>query len=94
MREQSYVVCDAFEKYESKGKLPKAVILAHLYGFSSDLDEILRIGHEHNCPVIEDAAESLGTRYRGKCTNAEWKYTGTIGDCGIISFYGSNLRVE
>jgi len=69
----------AFEKYK-----PKAVIVVHLYGISANMDKILGICSEFNVPVIEDAAESLGTVYRGK-------YTGTLGDYGIFSFNGNKI---
>ena len=81
----------AFEKYTAMGKKPKAVIFAHLYGVSADLDEIVRICKKYDCPIIEDAAESLGTKYRGECTDGQWKYTGTFGDYGIISFNGNKI---
>lgn len=70
----------AFEKYPNV----KAVLLAHLYGLSADLDKIIDICKKHNVPLIEDAAESLGTKYKGK-------YTGTFGDYGIFSFNGNKI---
>jgi dTDP-4-amino-4,6-dideoxygalactose transaminase len=69
----------AFEKYS-----PKAVIVVHLYGLSADMDRIVDICKEHNVPLIEDAAESLGTTYKGK-------YTGTFADYGIFSFNGNKI---
>ncbi len=69
----------AFEKYT-----PKAVIVVHLYGFSADLDRIMAICKKHNVPLIEDAAESLGSKYKGQ-------YTGTFGDYGIYSFNGNKI---
>lgn len=81
----------AFEKYEKLGKKPKAVILVHLYGLAANLDEIVSICHKYNVPLIEDAAESLGTIYNGKITNGKSKYTGTFGDYGIISFNGNKI---
>lgn len=69
----------AFEKYD-----PKAVIVVHLYGLSADIDKILNICKQHNVPLIEDAAESLGTIYKGR-------YTGTFGDYGIFSFNGNKI---
>lgn len=69
----------AFDKYE-----PKAVIVVHLYGLSADLDKITEICKDHNVPLIEDAAESLGTLYKGK-------YTGAFGDYGIFSFNGNKI---
>lgn len=74
----------AFEKYKQLGKMPKAVIFVHLYGISAKIDEITEICRAYGCPVIEDAAESLGTTYKGK-------YTGTFGDYGIISFNGNKI---
>ncbi len=75
---------NAFEAYSKKGKLPKAVIVVHLYGQSSDMDKIMDICNEYNVPVIEDAAESLGATYKGK-------QTGTIGKYGIYSFNGNKI---
>ena len=74
----------AFEAYSEKGKLPKAVIVVHLYGQSAKMDEIMTICNEYNVPVIEDAAESLGATYKGK-------QTGTIGKYGIYSFNGNKI---
>lgn len=70
----------AFEKYPH----PKAVICVHLYGTPAKLDEIMEICAQHNVPLIEDAAESLGSTYRGK-------YTGTYGIYGIYSFNGNKI---
>lgn len=69
----------AFEKYK-----PKAVIVVHLYGLSADMDRIVEICKEHNVPLIEDAAESLGNLYKGK-------HTGTFGDFGVFSFNGNKI---
>ncbi|MBD7913301.1 DegT/DnrJ/EryC1/StrS family aminotransferase [Clostridium cibarium] len=69
----------AFEKYT-----PKAVIVVHLYGLSAEMDKIIEICKKHNVALIEDAAESLGTKYKGK-------YTGTFGDYGIYSFNGNKI---
>ena len=74
----------AFEVYSAKGKLPKAVIVVHLYGQSADMDKIMDICNEYNVPVIEDAAESLGATYKGR-------QTGTIGKYGIYSFNGNKI---
>ena len=70
----------AFEKYPN----PKAVILVHLYGTPAKLDEIMEICAEHNVPLIEDAAESLGSTYKGQMT-------GTFGRIGIYSFNGNKI---
>lgn len=71
---------EAFEKYPRV----KAVIVVHLYGLSADMDKIVELCKEHNVTLIEDAAESLGTKYKGK-------HTGTIGDYGIYSFNGNKI---
>ncbi len=70
----------AFEKYPH----PAAVMAVHLYGTSTNMDEICSICQEHHVPLIEDAAESLGTTYKGKMT-------GTFGDYGIYSFNGNKI---
>ncbi len=70
----------AFKKYPNV----KAVIVVHLYGLSADMDKITRICKNNNVPLIEDAAESLGTTYKGQ-------ETGTIGQYGIFSFNGNKI---
>lgn len=70
----------AFKKYPQA----KAVIVVHLYGLSADMDSIMEICNKHNVVVIEDAAESLGTYYKGR-------HTGTIGDYGAFSFNGNKI---
>lgn len=70
----------AFEKYPN----PKAVVVVHLYGTPAKMDEITKICKEHNVPLLEDAAESLGATYKGK-------QTGTFGEYGAISFNGNKI---
>lgn len=70
----------AFEKYPN----PKAVVVVHLYGSSAKIDEIMKICNRHNVPVLEDAAEGLGTIYKGK-------FLGTYGKCGVLSFNGNKI---
>lgn len=74
----------AFEKYEALGKLPKAVIVVDLYGNSANYDEILPICQKYNVPVLEDAAEALGTTYKGK-------KCGTFGKISALSFNGNKI---
>lgn len=62
----------------------KAVLVVHLYGLSADMDKIVNLCKKYNVTLIEDAAESLGTTYKGK-------YTGTFGDYGILSFNGNKI---
>lgn len=70
----------AFEKYPH----PKAVVVAHLYGTPVKMDEIVSICREHNTPIVEDAAEALGSTYKGQ-------HAGTFGDIGIYSFNGNKI---
>lgn len=70
----------AYEKYPN----PAAVVLVHLYGTPAKLDEIMAICKEHGTPLIEDAAESLSSTYKGK-------QTGTFGKLGIYSFNGNKI---
>src|SRR5699024_7124368 len=70
----------AFEKYPNV----KAVIVVHLYGLSADMDRILELCRKYNVTIIEDAAESLGTYYKGK-------HTGSFGDYGVFSFNGNKI---
>jgi dTDP-4-amino-4,6-dideoxygalactose transaminase len=66
------------------GKLPKAVVLVHLYGQSADIDPIVRACQQYEVPLIEDAAEALGATYKGRSP-------GTSGRIGIFSFNGNKI---
>ncbi|WP_083477174.1 DegT/DnrJ/EryC1/StrS family aminotransferase [Lacinutrix algicola] len=67
-----------------KGKTPKAIIIVHLYGMPAKVDELLSVALKYNIPVVEDAAEALGSTYKGrKC--------GTFGDYSILSFNGNKI---
>lgn len=66
------------------GKKPKAIIPVHLYGMPAQMDEILSIAEEFDIPVIEDAAEALGSRYKNKAC-------GSFGKMGILSFNGNKI---
>jgi dTDP-4-amino-4,6-dideoxygalactose transaminase len=74
----------ALEDHKKKNTLPKAIIVVHLYGNSASMKKIMSIGNEYNVPVIEDAAESIGSFYQGK-------HTGTMGKFGIFSFNGNKI---
>lgn len=74
----------AMEAAKKEGKLPKAVVVVNLYGQSAKMDEILAICNHYQVPVVEDAAESLGSTYKGK-------KSGTFGKFGIYSFNGNKI---
>lgn len=74
----------ALKDAASKNKLPKAIIVVHLYGQSCKMDEIMALANRYDIPVIEDAAESLGSTYKGR-------KLGTIGTFGIYSFNGNKI---
>lgn len=75
---------EALEHRASIGKLPKAVVLVHLYGQSADIDPIVEACSAYQVPLIEDAAESLGATYKGRSP-------GTFGRIGIYSFNGNKI---
>lgn len=75
---------EALEKRAKIGKLPKAVVLVHLYGQSADIYPILDACNTYEVPLIEDAAEALGATYKGKIP-------GTFGKIGIYSFNGNKI---
>lgn len=67
-----------------KGKKPKAIIIVHLYGMPAKMDEILSIANRYEIPVLEDAAEALGSSYKGtQC--------GTFGELAALSFNGNKI---
>lgn len=75
---------EAIKDRIAKGKKPKAIIIVHLYGMPSKIDELLKVAKQYEIPVIEDAAEALGSTYKGqKC--------GTFGDFSILSFNGNKI---
>jgi dTDP-4-amino-4,6-dideoxygalactose transaminase len=74
----------ALEEAKQNGKLPKAIIPVHLYGMPAKMDEIITIAKEYNVPVIEDAAEALGS-------SIENKPCGSFGEFGVLSFNGNKI---
>lgn len=74
----------ALESYSLKGNKPKAIVVAHLYGQSADMEKIINLSKIYDVPIIEDAAESLGSLHKGK-------HTGTFGDFGVFSFNGNKI---
>lgn len=75
---------EALEQRDRLGKLPKAVVLVHLYGQSADIEPILETCNQYGVPLIEDAAEALGATYKGRSP-------GTFGKIGIYSFNGNKI---
>lgn len=79
------LLIEALEDRKTKtGRYPKAVIPVHLYGMPAKMDEIRQICEERNIAIIEDAAEALGSTYRGR-------YCGTLGLYGALSFNGNKI---
>lgn len=68
----------------AKGKKPKAIIVVHLYGMPAKMDEILEISTKYEIPIIEDAAEALGSTYKNR-------NCGTFGEMAILSFNGNKI---
>ncbi|QIY92598.1 DegT/DnrJ/EryC1/StrS family aminotransferase [Chryseobacterium gallinarum] len=75
---------EAIEDRIQKGKKPKAIIIVHLYGMPAKMDEISAIAQEYQIPIIEDAAEALGSTYKGQAC-------GTLGRFGVLSFNGNKI---
>lgn len=75
---------EAIKDRLAKGKKPKAIIVVHLYGMPAKMDEIMKIANAYEIPIIEDAAEALGSTYKGrKC--------GTFGAFSALSFNGNKI---
>lgn len=74
----------ALEDAVRKGRPPKAVIVVNLYGQSADMEPIVALCDSYGIPMLEDAAESLGAKYRGKSS-------GNFGRIGIYSFNGNKI---
>ncbi|MDQ2720951.1 MAG: aminotransferase class I/II-fold pyridoxal phosphate-dependent enzyme [Bacteroidota bacterium] len=75
---------EAIKHRMQKGKKPKAIIVVHLYGMPAKMDKIISIAKKYEIPVIEDAAEALGSSINNK-------KCGTFGDIGILSFNGNKI---
>ena len=72
------------DRMEKTGKKPAAIVPVYLYGMPAKLDEIMAIAQKYEIPVVEDAAEGLGSRYKGQVC-------GTFGDYGVLSFNGNKM---
>lgn len=75
---------ECIEDRIAHGKMPKAIIVVHLYGMPAQMDRIMAIANKYEIPVIEDAAEALGSTLNGK-------KMGSYGEFGIISFNGNKI---
>lgn len=74
----------AIEDLRAEGRLPKAVIVVHIYGQCAQMDSITAICQKYGIPLIEDAAESLGASFRGQAA-------GSFGDVSFLSFNGNKI---
>lgn len=72
------------DRMEKTGKKPKAIVPVYLYGMPAKIDEIMAVANKYDIPVIEDAAEGLGSRFDGKIC-------GTFGKYGVLSFNGNKM---
>ena len=75
---------EAIQDRISKGKKPKAIVVVHLYGMPAKMDEIATIAEKYEISIIEDAAEALGSTYKGQPC-------GTFGRFGVLSFNGNKI---
>ena len=72
------------DRMAKPGKKPAAIVPVYLYGMPAKIDEIMAIARKYDIPVVEDAAEGLGSRYKGQVC-------GTFGDYGVLSFNGNKM---
>ncbi len=78
------LLAETLAQRAKQGRLPKAVVLVHLYGQSADIEPIVTACQRYDVPLIEDAAEALGASYKERSP-------GTLGKAGIFSFNGNKI---
>lgn len=72
------------DRLKITGKKPKAIVVVYLYGMPAKIDEILKVSEKYDIPLIEDAAEGFGSKYKGQVC-------GTFGKFGVLSFNGNKM---
>lgn len=72
------------DRMAKTGRKPKAIVVVYLYGMPAMIDEIAAVARKYDIPLIEDAAEGLGSRYKGRVC-------GTFGNYGVLSFNGNKM---
>ena len=72
------------DRIAKTGKKPAAIVPVYLYGMPAKIDEIMAIAQKYEIPIVEDAAEGLGSRYKGQVC-------GTFGEFGVLSFNGNKM---
>ncbi|MBM6614821.1 aminotransferase class I/II-fold pyridoxal phosphate-dependent enzyme [Desemzia sp. RIT804] len=79
-----FALARALKEAKRENQLPKAIIVVHLYGQSANMEALLAVADAYGVPIVEDAAESLGSTYKGK-------KSGTFGKIGVYSFNGNKI---
>lgn len=75
---------ETVSKMVKENRKPKAIIIVHTYGMPQDMDAVMKVSSEHGIPVLEDAAEAIGTYHKGKPA-------GAFGDIGVLSFNNNKI---
>ncbi len=75
---------EALRERAESNRLPRALVVVHIYGQCTDMDPILALCRQYSIPVLEDAAEALGSTYKGR-------HAGSMGDIGVYSFNGNKI---
>ena len=75
---------EALRERAESNRLPRALVVVHIYGQCTDMDPILALCRQYGIPVLEDAAEALGSTYKGR-------HAGSMGDIGVYSFNGNKI---